>query len=339
MFEPQPMRTILHAQQSGCYMTQQPAQQKKQQKEPQQILGVAALLCILLLSACSERAATSTATTLSSLSSAGVPGDDAPQLAHLGPYRVGVRSLNFSYDNADDISVLSHITGTPAKWTRRLSVDVLYPANLTDDVAADAIYHGYYETGFTEVDGLPRDFQIKGLAVRNAEPVSGKQFPLIVVSHGLLNTPGVLSGITENLANALNTLDASLMITCSRRTGLENQAILETNLKNDTNYFWNGKDENPYMAFLGYADYILVTADSASMISESCTTGKPVYMIDLDGGAKRIKTLHSNLIKHGCLKKFDGILENYNYEPLNDATLVANEIKKRFGALLIDTNS
>lgn len=140
--------------------------------------------------------------------------------------------------------------------------------------------------------------------------------------------------LTEKLAHDLAGLDATLMVTCSRRTGVENQKILETHLKNGTNYFWDGTGENPYLGMLGWADYILVTADSASMISESCTTGKPVYMIDLKGGAKRIRRLHRNLMRHGALKVFNGSLENYDYEPLNDAGFVAAEIKKRFGPLL-----
>ncbi len=139
--------------------------------------------------------------------------------------------------------------------------------------------------------------------------------------------------ITEKLAQELCALDASLMITCSRRTGKENQAILETYLKNDKNYFWDGSGANPYMALLGWADYIIVTADSASMISESCTTGKPVYMIELEGGSKRISALHDNLMRHGALKKFEGVLNHFTYEPLNDAQMVVNEIKKRFGFL------
>ena len=138
------------------------------------------------------------------------------------------------------------------------------------------------------------------------------------------------SEITENLARKLKNIDGSLMITCSRRTGEVNKAILQKNLDDNSNFFWDGNGKNPYLSFLAWADYIVVTADSASMISESCTTGKPVYMIDLDGGARRISRLHNNLIKHGALRKFVGKLDNYSYEPLDDAQIVAQEIKKRF---------
>ena len=138
--------------------------------------------------------------------------------------------------------------------------------------------------------------------------------------------------ICETLAEQLNTLNASLMITCSRRTPEDCQNILKEQLTSSTNYFWDGTNENPYFALLGWADFILVTADSASMISESCTTGKPTYMIPLEGGAKRICALQNHLIHDGKLRIFNGALEKYDYEPLNDAQMVANEIKRRYSA-------
>lgn len=55
-------------------------------------------------------------------------------------------------------------------------------------------------------------------------------------------------------------------------------------------------------------------------------------MIDLEGGAKRISSLHNHLINYGALKRLNdvnGAFEPYNYEPLSDAQYVAQEIKKR----------
>ncbi len=132
------------------------------------------------------------------------------------------------------------------------------------------------------------------------------------------------------LADELSRIDGSLLITCSRRTGAENEQILRDKLDDGSNFFWDGSGDNPYLGILAHADYILVTADSASMISESCTTGKPTFMIPMKGGAKRICALHDHLIASGRLKVFDGDIENYSYPPLNDAKMVANEIKKRF---------
>ncbi len=155
---------------------------------------------ILLLCSCGS-AETSDETTLSSLTYAAVAGDDAPELAHPGPYRVGVRTLEFAYEDQPDVSLTSLVAGDPPTWTRRLSVDVLYPADVSATQQANAIYTGGYHTGFTEIEGLPETFEIQGFAVRDAPVLQGTPFPLVVVSHGLLNTPGVLSGLTENLAS------------------------------------------------------------------------------------------------------------------------------------------
>ena len=139
-------------------------------------------------------------------------------------------------------------------------------------------------------------------------------------------------GVTEKLAASLRVLAENgygLMVTASRRTGWGNENILRHALAHENVYFWDGRGDNPYFAFLASADFILVTADSVSMLSEAATTGKPVYMIPLEGGSKRLDDFHNNLLQQGILRRFDGTLEAYDYTPLNDAGLIAEEIKKR----------
>ncbi|CAH2073097.1 unnamed protein product [Thlaspi arvense] len=48
-------------------------------------------------------------------------------------------------------------------------------------------------------------------------------------------------------------------------------------------YIWDGKEPNPHLGHLALADAFIITADSISMLSEACTTGKPVYVV----GAER----------------------------------------------------
>lgn len=136
--------------------------------------------------------------------------------------------------------------------------------------------------------------------------------------------------ITHGLAQKLKTLPGGLMVTASRRTGEANRAILEQALKDTDAYIWNGTDDNPYGGFLAWADVILVTADSTSMLSEAATTGKPVYIIGLEGGAKRLDLMHKNMVDVGIARFFDGKLESWTYPPLNDARKVATEITRRW---------
>jgi mitochondrial fission protein ELM1 len=49
---------------------------------------------------------------------------------------------------------------------------------------------------------------------------------------------------------------------------------------------WSATDsQNPYFAFLGLGERIIVTADSISMLAEASATGKPVQMFDFGSGA------------------------------------------------------
>lgn len=137
--------------------------------------------------------------------------------------------------------------------------------------------------------------------------------------------------ITQRLAGQLNTLsqNAGLMITASRRTGAENEALLRQSLSGKNVWFWDGAGENPYFGFLALADYIIVTEDSVSMASEALSTGKPVYIAALEGGARRLNLFHSMLRDQGYTRPFTGQLEQWSYTPPNDTQQIASEILKR----------
>lgn len=120
------------------------------------------------------------------------------------------------------------------------------------------------------------------------------------------------------------------MITASRRTGAENALYLRGALKDRKTYFWDGMGENPYMGFLAWADAIAVTADSVSMLSEACTTGKPVYMIALEGQSRRLSLFHKAIVGRGMVRPFEGKIEQWSYPPLDDAGLVAQAIRTRY---------
>ena len=143
-------------------------------------------------------------------------------------------------------------------------------------------------------------------------------------------TPDLMTKLAGDL-RALAAQGFGLMVTASRRTGEGNRDILVKELKDTNAYLWNGTGDNPYFGFLAWADFILVTADSVSMISEAATTGKPVYIVPLEGGADRIGRLHQNLLEKGVVRLFEGKLEAYSYPRLDDAGFVAEEIRKRLG--------
>lgn len=132
------------------------------------------------------------------------------------------------------------------------------------------------------------------------------------------------------LIQELKKTKASLLVTISRRTPNTIKEMLEKQLKGKNIYLWDGSDENPYFAFLAYADAVLVTSDSASMISEAATTGKPVYKFDLEGSSEKFDRFYKKLKALEILRDFKGDIEKWEYTPLNDAEKIAQAVRTAF---------
>jgi len=137
--------------------------------------------------------------------------------------------------------------------------------------------------------------------------------------------------IARKMVDDLNALDASLMITASRRTGEENFNTLKDNIRKENAFFWDGTGTNPYHGMLAWCDYIIVTNDSVSMTSDAGTTGKPTYVYPLEGGSARFTRFDTHMADLGVTRPFDGTLSPWSYEPLNDAQKIADAVKKRMG--------
>ncbi len=123
------------------------------------------------------------------------PGVDAPELARLGRYAVGLRTLTLVDRNQVDASV-PPIAGVAARRDRPLVVDLWYPARATQG----AVPETYHASMPPEQPGAAAAFTIQGLAVRDAPP-DGRGHALVVVSHGRRNADVALSWLTENLAS------------------------------------------------------------------------------------------------------------------------------------------
>ncbi|MFP4313469.1 MAG: mitochondrial fission ELM1 family protein [Alphaproteobacteria bacterium] len=156
----------------------------------------------------------------------------------------------------------------------------------------------------------------------------GKRPCVAILIGGKSKTHTITQEIAEKIIADLLKLDASLLVTVSRRTPEPIRQLFLEKLKGKHIYIWDGEGDNPYFAFLAYADFILVTNDSASMLSEAATTGKPVYSIPLKGGSEKFSRLYKNLKNAGALRIFEGKLEPWEYSPLNDAEKIAKTVEK-----------
>ncbi len=120
-----------------------------------------------------------------------------------------------------------------------------------------------------------------------------------------------------------------LAITPSRRTGAAQRAMLAERLAGLPAFIWDGTGDNPYFGMLGTADAIIVTADSVSMISEAAATGKPVHIVELEGGSRKFARFHEAMRQAGITRPFTGTLGQWSYAPLDDTARAAAEIRRR----------
>jgi mitochondrial fission protein ELM1 len=141
-----------------------------------------------------------------------------------------------------------------------------------------------------------------------------------------------IRALCAKLKNFAARYGAGLLVTPSRRTGAANEAILRAELSPLGAEIWDGAGENPYLGYLGLADFIVVTGDSVNMVCEACATGKPVYVFDLEGGSAKFRRFHARMRADGLTRPLGETLETWDYPPLTDTAEAAAEIKRRLAA-------
>ena len=90
-------------------------------------------------------------------------------------------------------------------------------------------------------------------------------------------------------------------------------------------------DKKAYLSALAISDYIVVTCDSTSMISEAAITGKPVYiaMMKAIKNNYRFKNFYTKLNKLGITKELENNVETWSYDNLNEVNRIAPLIKSK----------
>lgn len=123
----------------------------------------------------------------------------------------------------------------------------------------------------------------------------------------------------------------SLLMTFSRRTPETARALMTARLRHLPGVVWNGEGPNPYFAFLAAADYILVTEDSTNMATEAASTGKPVFVLKMDGSSLKFRLFHEELERQGAARPYGGAFHGWTYDPVNETDRAAREVLARIG--------
>jgi uncharacterized protein len=143
----------------------------------------------------------------------------------------------------------------------------------------------------------------------------------------------------QRLARAVATVAGqgySVMATPSRRTSPALLEAVRRGLKDvaaERVLLWDRRGENPYGQILAHANAILVTGDSVNMMGEAVSTGAPVYIFAPSGGGRRIDAFVAGLEQAGAVRRFEGRIEAFRYDPIDSSQEIAKAIAERFARM------
>ena len=96
-------------------------------------------------------------------------------------------------------------------------------------------------------------------------------------------------------------------------------------------YVVNKIDKLAYLSSLALSTFVVVTCDSTSMISESATSGKPIYVAHMEviRNNYRFKRFFKLFKEMGIIKDLGENVETWTYNRINEAERIAKTIKTK----------
>jgi len=137
-----------------------------------------------------------------------------------------------------------------------------------------------------------------------------------------------------NIFNQIKSIFVSkgykVIIIPSMRTPKEtiNLAIREMS---SCGYVVNKVDKQAYLSAYALANYVIVTCDSTSMISEAATSGKPIFIAHMKAKRNnyRFKRFFELFRQMGITRDLGENIESWTYNKHNEAQRIALEIKNK----------
>jgi hypothetical protein len=141
------------------------------------------------------------------------------------------------------------------------------------------------------------------------------------------NIQKIFSLISENIRKK----NMQLIVIPSMRTPIATIELAKNHFGSE-HLVVDNVDKKAYLSALSLSNFIVVTCDSSSMISESALTGKPIYVAQISASKNdyRFQSFRKLFKELNIIRDLDGNIENWSYKPLDETNRVASEIKKIF---------
>jgi mitochondrial fission protein ELM1 len=235
-------------------------------------------------------------------------------------------------------------TAPPARWLKRRNpgavlVQLMWPGSARDlDLIAVPEHDRVADRpGMLRTLGTPSRVtppRLAAAAARLAPRLARLPRPRIACLVGgarrrMPFTPGDAAALARRADRLAQSRGGSLLVATSRRTTRACEDVLARSLEAPHLLHRYGSDDGLYLAILGSADAVVVTADSASMCSEACATGRPVFLDRAqNAGPGKLTTLHRRLEQLGYLRRLGAPWPTALPPPLDPAATVAAAIRR-----------
>jgi mitochondrial fission protein ELM1 len=148
---------------------------------------------------------------------------------------------------------------------------------------------------------------------------------------GPVRGEGLDPAIAVALGRRVAGFAGSVMATASRRTGAAATAALAEALAPVPHrlHGWGSAGENPYLGILAWADVMVVSGDSVSMLSEALVTAAPIFIAPLGDEGPRHRALHASLQAAGQARPIDDAPAPFARQPRDEVARIVAAIQER----------
>ncbi|MBP0466149.1 mitochondrial fission ELM1 family protein [Roseomonas sp. PWR1] len=173
------------------------------------------------------------------------------------------------------------------------------------------------------------------LAAARAEWGMFGEFPsprVALLLGGPPRAEGMAPEVAARIAAQVAGFAGSVLATGSRRTGRPAEAAVAEAIAPLPHrlHRWGDGGPNPYTGLLAWADAVVVTGDSVSMISEALATAAPVFIADPGGLGPRHRRLHESIFAARQARPLEEAPTPFARAPLDETGRVAFEVAERF---------
>lgn len=137
------------------------------------------------------------------------------------------------------------------------------------------------------------------------------------------------------VATLIRKTGGSLLFSTSRRTPEKVAKAFLGQISGIPSFFYDGRagvGPNPYFGMMAFSDFLIVTADSLSMMSDAATSGLPTYIFAKNSFTEpRHRALVVDLVRSGRAKILANELQPWSYSPLTVSHEIADAVLSQLG--------